>query len=144
MRSVDVFTAMACAVSPGQAGVWRRWSMVKMGCHAFWMGVSSYDFCSMLPLLHLLHLSSRHAGRHRITGPAAQRQQGDHEDEEQVAHGEIRGWATLKVHFIARLSNTLKPCAICRKTWTFSKPSLKTYFFKIKPRSKKRKTRRPL
>ena len=61
--------------------------MVKIGFCAYYISVSSYAFCSNLPLLYLHHLSNRHTGCHRITSPAAQGQQGDHEDEEQVAHG---------------------------------------------------------
>ena len=78
---------MACAVSHGQSGVQFRCFMVEMGCGACCMRVSSYAFCSDLPLMHLRQLTCRHAGRHRITGPAAQGQQGDHEDEEQLTHG---------------------------------------------------------
>ena len=84
---VGVFSAMACAVSHRPDGVQNRRYMIKIGFHAYYISVSSYAFCSNLPLLHLRHLPGRHFGRHRITGPAAQGQQGDHEDEEQVAHG---------------------------------------------------------
>ena len=50
----------------------------------------------------LLHLARKHFRRHRIADPAAQRQQGDHEDEEQVAHGVVGGEEFLKVHFYGR------------------------------------------
>ena len=84
---VGVFSAMACAVSHRPDGVRNRRFMVKIGFHACCMGLSSYAFSSNVHLLHLRHLPGRHFGRHCITGPAAQGQQGDHEDEEQVAHG---------------------------------------------------------
>ena len=81
---ISVFSAMARAVSVRSSSVRRRIFMVKMGCFHDCMGMSRYAFCSNL------HLPSRHSGRHRITGPATQRQQGDHDDEEQAVHGVIR------------------------------------------------------
>ncbi len=61
--------------------------MVKMGYFARCMDLSSYAFCGNL---HLPRLTSRHPGRHRITSPAAQGQQGDHHDEEQAMHAKVR------------------------------------------------------
>ena len=66
------------------------------------MAVSCYFFCSVM--LVLLHLARKHSRRHRITDPATQRQQGDHEDEEQVAHGVVGGEGFLKVQFIRQES----------------------------------------
>lgn len=44
-------------------------------------------FCS--DLLRLLRPSGGHARCHCITDPAAQRQQGNHEDEEKMAHSRL-------------------------------------------------------
>ena len=60
------------------------------------MGIYSYRFCSAV----LLHLNRDHACCHRVTDPAAQRQQGNHEDEEQVTHGAVGAFGFLKVQFI--------------------------------------------
>ena len=87
MRSITVVSAMACTIRCRGAGLLYRCFLVKMRFLACCMGVSSYAFCSNLPLQYLRHLTCRHTSCHRITSPAAQRQQGDHEDEEQVAHG---------------------------------------------------------
>lgn len=70
------------------------------------MTVSNYFFCS--GLLVLLHLARKHSRRHRIADPAAQRQQSDHEDEKQVAHGVVGGEGFLKVQFMTQRSLTLK------------------------------------
>ena len=77
-----------------------------MRLRARFMGMSSYYFCS--DVLLELHLGSGHTGRHRITDPAAQRQQGDHNDEEQMAHGKVRGGGFLKVQFITWSNSALK------------------------------------
>lgn len=58
--------------------------MVKMLVSPRFMGVGSYEFRSGLLMLQI---PGGHAGRHRIANPAAHGQQGDHEDEEQMAHG---------------------------------------------------------
>ncbi len=58
--------------------------MVKMRLSPRFMDIISYDFCSGLLMLQL---AKRHLGRHRVAEPAAQGQQGDHEGEEQNAHG---------------------------------------------------------
>ena len=70
------------------------------------MAVSRYFFYS--GLLVLLHLARKHFRRHRITHPAAQRQQGNHEDEEQMAHVVVGGEGVLKVQFMTHRSLPLK------------------------------------
>lgn len=62
------------------------------------MGMISYCFYSNHLLL--LRLGSDHSGRHRITHPTAQGQEGDQEDEEQAAHGGMRGERILEFSFI--------------------------------------------
>ena len=62
--------------------------MVKIAFCAYPMRMSSYCFGSrLLRLVRVLQRSQRHVVGHRIARPAAQKQQGDHEDEEQGAHG---------------------------------------------------------
>ena len=95
---------MTCAVGGRLRCVSRHDFGILMSLHPRFMGVSSYYFCSSL----LLHLSRDHCRRHGITDPAAQRQQGDHDDEEQVAHGVLRGEGFLKVQFVTRISLPLK------------------------------------
>ena len=74
-------------------------------CSRF-IAVSRYFFCS--GLLVLLHLARKHSRCHRITDPATQRQQGDHKDEEEVAHGVVGGEGFLKVQFMTQISLPLK------------------------------------
>ncbi|ABM36579.1 hypothetical protein Pnap_1264 [Polaromonas naphthalenivorans CJ2] len=65
--------------------------MVKIGFCAYRMRVSSYCFYSgllgCLGRVPVLQRSQRHVVGHRIARPAAKKQQGGHEDEEQGAHG---------------------------------------------------------
>ena len=75
--------------------------IMKRFCPRF-MVVNCYCFCS--GLLVLLHLARKHSRRHRITDPATQRQQSDHDDEEDVAHGVVGGEEFLKVQFIRQES----------------------------------------
>jgi hypothetical protein len=56
--------------------------MVKMAVSPYRLGVTSYDFGSV----HHCRAARRHLGRHHVTDPAAYRQQGDHEGEDEVAH----------------------------------------------------------
>lgn len=76
---------MARAVGSGLTSLCHHGVMVKMALRPNFMNMFSYHFCS--DLLLVLRRGASHPGRHRITDPAAHRQQRDQEDEEQVAHG---------------------------------------------------------
>ena len=65
--------------------------MVKMGFRAYSMGLSSYRLSSGLLGL-ALQRSQRHVIGHCIARPAAHKQQGNHEDEEQGAHIQMIGY----------------------------------------------------
>jgi hypothetical protein len=56
--------------------------MVKMTISPYQPGVISYGFGSV----HCRRSARRHLGRHHVADPAAYRQQGDHEDEDEMAH----------------------------------------------------------
>ncbi len=78
---------MARAVSNFWNCLWRHWLMIKMGWSPHFIGVKSYVFNSnSLGLEMTRRHPGRHPGRHRVADPAAHRQQGDHEDEKQMAH----------------------------------------------------------
>ncbi len=97
--------SMAWAVGCSWGHICRHCFGILMSFRPSFMTVSCYCFCS--GLLLLLHLARKHSRRHRVTDPAAQRQQGDHEDKEQVAHGLVRYRRFLVVHFILRGSKPL-------------------------------------
>lgn len=101
--------SMARAVGCGWGSIRHPCSGILMRFCSRFMAVSRYFFCS--GLLVLLHLARKHSRRHRITDPAAQRQQGDHEDEEQVAHGVVGDEGFLEVQFMTQRSLTLKTAA---------------------------------
>lgn len=69
-----------------------------MGLFACLMGVLSCCFDSALLLR--LELRNHHLSRHGITDPAAQRQQGNEEGDEQVPHEKFRCKRFLTVSFI--------------------------------------------
>jgi hypothetical protein len=87
--------AFACAVTravrPGCGRRFCHFLMVKMGRSPDIVLVVSYRFGSVVVLavllgLRVLYLPGSHLRGHRVAHPAAQRQQGDQEGEEQVAH----------------------------------------------------------
>lgn len=87
--------AMTRAVRLGRGQCFCHFFMVKMGCSQGGVLVFSYRFGSavLLPVLlavllglRVLYLPGRHLRGHRIAHPAAQRQQGDQEGEEKMAH----------------------------------------------------------
>jgi hypothetical protein len=83
--------AVACAVRLGREQCFCHFFMVRMGCSQGAVLVVSYRFGSvvLLPVLlglRVLYLPGRHLRGHRVAHPAAQRQQGDQEGEEQVTH----------------------------------------------------------
>ncbi|CAN5469018.1 hypothetical protein BH10PSE16_BH10PSE16_04600 [soil metagenome] len=98
--------SMAWAVGRSLGRIGHHCFGILMSLYPRFMGVCCCHFWSSLLLL--LHLGGKHSRRHRIAHPAAQRQQGDHEDEEQVAHGVVGDEGLLKVQFMTQRSLPLK------------------------------------
>ena len=80
-----------CAICRVPGAAVHRWHcrfMVEMGLCACAVGVRSYRFGSgLLGLVRVLQRSQCHVVGHCVARLAAQKQQGEHEDEEQGAHG---------------------------------------------------------
>ena len=77
---------VARAVRLGRRQRLFRFFMIKMGCSQGGVLVFSYRFGSAVLGLCMLYLPGRHLRGHRVAHPAAQRQQGDQQGEEQVTH----------------------------------------------------------
>ena len=86
---------MARAFRPGVGGL----IFIKCACSPPFIGAVSYKTNS-------INVLGRHVYRHKITRPAAQGQQGDHEDDKYVAHGGVESLSPKKFH--------LQPTAIRR------------------------------